>query len=77
MNISLAESLKFFVNKWVRQRGYGTNGEYVRELIRKDQEPLHLRKLMLQGAALVLAATADARYFEGLRDRWPGREPQS
>nr|WP_296748682.1 type II toxin-antitoxin system ParD family antitoxin [Thioalkalivibrio sp.] len=69
MNISLPESLKSFVDEQVSQRGYGTSSEYVRELIRKDQERLQLRKLLLAGAASVPAATADARYFEGLRDR--------
>jgi len=68
MNISLPDSLKSFVDEQVSQRGYGTSSEYVRELIRKDQERLHLRKLLLAGAASVPAATADARYFEGLRD---------
>ena len=69
MNISLPESLKSFVDEQVSQRGYGTSSEYVRELIRKDQERLHLRKLLLAGAASVPAAAADAHYFEGLRDR--------
>jgi len=69
MNISLPDSLKSFVDEQVSQRGYGTSSEYVRELIRKDQERLRLRKLLLAGAASVPSATADARYFEGLRDR--------
>lgn len=51
------------------QRGYGTSSEYVRELIRKDQDRLQLRNLLLAGAASVSAAPADARYFDGLRDR--------
>ncbi|MBK1736040.1 addiction module antitoxin [Halorhodospira abdelmalekii] len=69
MNISLPDSLKSFVDEQVSQRGYGTSSEYVRELIRKDQERLHLRKLLLAGAASAPAGAADARYFEGLRDR--------
>lgn len=69
MNISLPESLKSFVDEQVSQRGYGTSSEYVRELIRKDQERLHLRNLLLAGAASAPAAAAESRYFEGLRDR--------
>jgi len=69
MNVSLPDSLKSFVDEQVSQRGYGSSSEYVRELIRKDQERLHLRKLLLAGAASVPGATADAHYFEGLRDR--------
>jgi putative addiction module CopG family antidote len=42
MNISLPDTLKSFVNEQVNQGSYGTSSEYVRELIRKDQERLHL-----------------------------------
>lgn len=69
MNISLPESLKSFVDDQVRQRGYGTSSEYVRELIRKDQDRAQLRGLLLAGAASAPAAIADGTYFAGLRDR--------
>ena len=69
MNISLPDTLKSFVDEQVSQRGYGTSSEYVRELIRKDQDRLQLRNLMLAGAASAPAAPADTSYFEGLRDR--------
>ena len=69
MNISLPGSLKSFVDEQVSQRGYGTCSEYVRELIRKDQDRLQLRTLLLAGAASAPAAAADASYFEGLRNR--------
>ncbi len=69
MNISLPDALKSFVDEQVSQRGYGTSSEYVRELIRKDQDRLQLRKLVLAGAASAPAEPADASYFEGLRDR--------
>ena len=69
MNISLPDTLKSFVDEQVSQRGYGTSSEYVRELIRKDQDRLQLRELLLAGAASAPAAPADAAYFEGLRDR--------
>ena len=69
MNISLPESLKSFVDEQVTQRGYGTSSEYVRELIRKDADVLHLRSLLLQGASSAAAAPADANYFSTLRER--------
>jgi antitoxin ParD1/3/4 len=69
MNISLPEALKTFVDEQVSQRGYGTSSEYVRELIRKDQDRLQLRSLLLEGASCPPAAPADARYFDGLRSR--------
>lgn len=68
MNISLPDSLKSFVDRQVTTRGYGTSSEYVRELIRMDQDRQHLRALLLEGAASAPGAPIDAGYFEGLRD---------
>jgi antitoxin ParD1/3/4 len=69
MNISLPEALKFFVDEQVNSRGFGTSSEYVRELIRKDQERVHLRGLMLAGVSSKPAAPVDRAYFAALRDR--------
>ena len=66
MNISLPEELKDFVDGQVK-RGYGTSSEYVRELIRKDQERLRLRELLLAGAASAATGPADRAYFKKLR----------
>lgn len=67
MNISLPDSLKAFVDEQVSQRGYGTSSEYVRELIRRDQDRLQLRDLLLAGAASAPTMPVDDSYFEGLR----------
>jgi len=69
MNISLPDTLKSFVDEQVNQGSYGTSSEYVRELIRKDQNRLQLRGLLLAGAASAPADPAGPAYFEGLRDR--------
>lgn len=69
MNISLPEALKAFVDEQVSGRGYGTSSEYVRELIRRDQDRMRLRGLLLAGAESAPAAPADAGYFDGLRER--------
>lgn len=69
MNISLPDSLKVFVEQQVAQRGYGTSSEYVRELIRRDQDRAILRSLILEGAASAPAEPADDAYFDGLRAR--------
>ncbi len=69
MNISLPDSLKVFVEQQVAQRGYGTSSEYVRELIRRDQDRAILRSLILDGAASVPAEPATDAYFDGLRAR--------
>lgn len=68
MNISLPDALKEFVKEQVARRGCGTTSEYVRELIRKEQDRLHLRNLLLEGATSDPSGTADAAYFESLRD---------
>lgn len=68
MNISLPEVLKSFVDDQVGTRGYSTSSEYIRELIRKDQDRQRLRSLLLDGAASPPTTTADADYFDGLRD---------
>jgi antitoxin ParD1/3/4 len=69
MNISLPESLKSFVDDQVSRRGYSTSSEYLRELIRKDQERLQLHGLLMSGAATRAAAPAKSRYFDSLRKR--------
>lgn len=68
MNISLPDELKDFVDEQVT-RGYGTSSEYVRELIRKDQDRLRLRELLLAGAASPSGAVADSAHFKALRAR--------
>jgi len=69
MNISLPEALKAFVDEQVAGRGYGTSSEYVRELIRNDQDRQRLRGLLLDGAASPATGPADAAFFDGLRAR--------
>jgi antitoxin ParD1/3/4 len=68
MNISLPDSLKAFVEEQVAEKGYGTSSEYVRALIRRDQQRQQLRNLLLEGAHSAPAGPLDAAYFEALRD---------
>ena len=67
MNISLPDSLKEFVDHQVTTAGYGTSSEYVRELIRRDQDRLKLRGLLLDGAQSRPTGLGDADYFASLR----------
>lgn len=69
MNISLPQTLKAFVDEQVDGGGYGTSSEYVRELIRRDQDRLRLRNLLLEGAESALTTQAGPAYFANLRDR--------
>lgn len=73
MNISLPETLKAYVDEQVSGRGYGTSSEYVRDLIRKDQDRQRLRGMLLDGAGSSPGSEADARYFDALRARVTGR----
>ena len=65
----MPDSLKSFVDDQVSQGAYGTSSEYLRELIRKDKDRLHLRSLLVAGAASAPTAVADTAYFDGLRER--------
>lgn len=45
MNISLPDSMKSFIDERLRDDGYGTASEYVRELVREDQRRREEQKL--------------------------------
>lgn len=54
MNISLSDELKSFVDERVKSRGYSTHSEYVRDLVRRDEQEAgreRLRALMAEGLA--------------------------
>ena len=55
MNVSLPDSLKAFVDEQVAARGYGSSSEYVRELIRRDQDRQQLQALLLAGEEDLMA----------------------
>ena len=69
MNVSLPASLKSFVDEQVAGRGHGSCSEYVRALIRQDQDRQHLRRLLLEGAESAPSDPVDAAYFDDLRTR--------
>jgi antitoxin ParD1/3/4 len=73
MNISLPEALKSFVDEQVEQRGFGTSSEYVRELIRREQDRAKLRALLSKGATSPVVGEFDAAYFDQLRQRASAR----
>jgi len=69
MNISLPESMKSFIDTQVSQRGYGTSSEFIRELVRQEQDRTELKRLLLEGAKSEPDAPADDAYFEKLQQR--------
>lgn len=69
MNVSLPAEMRAFVDGKVREGAYSSTSEYVRELIRRDQDRQRLRQLLLDGAASPPVGAADADYFAALRGR--------
>jgi len=69
MNISLPETLKHFVDSQVEGGSYGTSSEYVRMLIRREQEKEAFRQLILDGMNSPLGEVVDDAYFERLHER--------
>lgn len=68
MAISLPGPLREFAERRAAEKGYSTVSEYLRELIRRDQDRHRLRSLLDEGARSAPAQPADARYFAALRD---------
>jgi len=68
MNVSLPDDLKGFVDSQVDHGNYSSTSEYVRELIRRDQDRRQLRAALLEGARSSISGNADASYFAALRD---------
>lgn len=69
MNVSLPEELKAFVDAQAERGGYGSTSEFVRDLIRREQDRQQLRALLLDGASSPTGPIADQGYFSALRAR--------
>lgn len=67
MNVSMPQELRTFVDEQVEDGRYGSTSEYVRELIRRDQDRHRLRGLILDGATSARGPVADGTYFAALR----------
>jgi antitoxin ParD1/3/4 len=63
-------SVEKFVDSQVSEGDYMSSSEYVRDLLRKEQDQVRLRDLILEGAATPLnEKPLDAEYFEKFRKR--------
>lgn len=69
MNVSLPDELKAFVDEQASRGGYGSTSEFVRELIRREQDRQQLRTMLFDGAASPAGPIADEGYFSSLRER--------
>lgn len=66
MNISLPDALKQYVDEQVDAAGYGSTSEYMRDLIRQDQQRRaadKLAALIADGLASGPAVVVDADYL--------------
>ncbi|MFT4259813.1 ribbon-helix-helix domain-containing protein [Microbacterium sp.] len=68
MNVSLPASMKDFVDAQVREHGYGTSSEFVRSLIRREQERARVRALVLDGMSSGQGSEVNDAYFDHLRE---------
>ena len=72
MNISLTDDLKAFVDSRVKSRGYSSSSEYVRDLLRRDEERAkeeRFKALIQEG----LDSPLDPRSWEEIRATWTER----
>ena len=69
MNVSLPDELKKFVEAQVGERGYASSSEFLRELIRREQDRTRLRALLLRGLGSGTGSEINDHYFERLRER--------
>ncbi len=69
MNVSLPDELKAFVDEQVNGGSYGSSSEFVRDLIRREQDRHQLRQLLLDGARSSVGPEADDTYFDSLHTR--------
>ncbi len=74
MNVSLPKALRDFVETQVSERGFGSTSEFVRDLIRREQDRVALRERILEGAESPLGPLADQRLFDTVRATLQGRK---
>ncbi|NWN89869.1 MAG: type II toxin-antitoxin system ParD family antitoxin [Micrococcaceae bacterium] len=69
MNVSLPDELRKFVEAQVDEHDYVSSSEFLRELIRREQDRTQLRALLVQGMESGPGSKMDDDYFERMRER--------
>ena len=72
LHISLPDTLRAFVEEQAATEGYHSPDEYVRALIRKEQDRQHLRAQLLDGPASGPGVPVDREWFDAWRARIRG-----
>ena len=69
LSIALPDELRSFVDAQAVARGDAQPDGYVCDLIRREQERLHVRDQLLAGAESAVAQAANDAWFNRLRDQ--------
>ena len=72
MNISLPDPLKQFVDEEVREGGFASTSDYMRDLVRQRQRAKSaefLRQLIAEGIASGPATPQEPDFFDKMRQR--------
>lgn len=72
MNVSLPDALKAYVDQRTANGAYQSSSEYIRELIRHDQETQRFRHLIREGLESPVVGEADDVFLDRLRSRARG-----
>ncbi|NGM50024.1 type II toxin-antitoxin system ParD family antitoxin [Caulobacter sp. 602-2] len=69
LNIALPDTLQAFVEEQAVAQGYEGEADYVRDLIRREQDRETLRAKLREGGESGFGAPIDDAYFDELRAR--------
>ncbi len=69
MNVSLPDEMKAYVDSRVVESSYQTSSEYVRDLIRRDQEISRFQALIREGIESGVEGPVDEAWFDSMRAR--------
>lgn len=69
-NLFLPDALEAFVDDQVERLGFGTRSEYIREVLRMEQDRQRLRGWLQRGSDTAVTLTApESANYEALRHR--------
>ncbi|NWN89867.1 MAG: type II toxin-antitoxin system ParD family antitoxin [Micrococcaceae bacterium] len=69
MNVSLPDELKKFVEAQVEEHDYVSSSEFLRDMLRREQDRTQLRALLIQGMESGAGSEMNDSYFERMRER--------
>ncbi len=67
LTVTLTDSLRAYIDAQVESGAYADEGEFIRDLIRRDRDRRHLRQLVIDGLDSGPGDVVDNSWFDGLR----------